>query len=274
MFCKSYSDFRKMGYSVKKGEKGMDVLTPVKIKYISIGEGDDAVRVQYKNATKEQRALADRGEAKVYVYDSFRIGRVFDISQTTCPAEDYPKYLDIGFESSEHKKMFDMLKLFAEKELNVRVREGGYSSIGTRGEYDLFEAMITTSENYNDSAQLSILTHELGHAMLHSTLDSLAFPSYVREFEADCVSILLLKRLGFEIPDSRIEHASEQLKWINMEEDAEFRICKSIERASKAYDRVIEFINERTGPDRDEHLFSEQEKENNLEIESFERDGR
>ena len=250
MFCASFNGFKKMGYSINKGEKGMNVFVPVSVMYIKYRQNGEVKTVRYSDASESMKTKVKLGELETYTYNTYRIGKVFDISQTNCPRRDYPNYIDVGFESIEHRKMFDMLKDFAEDELRIKVNEGGITSIATRGEYDPSNKVISTSGIYDDSSQLSILTHEIGHAILHNDLSSFGIEMYIREFEADCVSIMLLKKLGFDIPLSRLEHAKSQVQSIYKHEySPQNVIFSSMERAEKAFDMVIDYLSKRTGID-------------------------
>lgn len=96
-FCPVFSGMEgKRGAFVKKGEHGLSIFVPVLVTVLETEEGP----VQLKYASKEQKEAYKRGEIKGETETRFRLGTVFDISQTTFPPERYPELFHMGYESS------------------------------------------------------------------------------------------------------------------------------------------------------------------------------
>ena len=152
-----------MGYQVKKGEHGMKILVPVLKKFIKVNDEF----IPLASATPEQKKLYKENKLEVKEKLFFKVGTVFDIAQTTCPTADYPKYLDLGYSSKKHKDLFQSLKTYSEKEFNCPVHENSFSSVRLRGYYEPATNQILISGNFDDTTKLSVLSHELGHAVLH-----------------------------------------------------------------------------------------------------------
>lgn len=246
MFCSSFKDFNDMGYSVKKGEHGMKILVPVHKTYLNI----DGAWKPLSTATPEQKKAYKLNQVESKKVKFFKVGTVFDIAQTTCPSQDYPKFLDLGYSSEQHKALFESLKRFCESELNYQVNESAYSSVIMRGLCNHLSKEISISSNFNDTTKLSILTHEAGHAIIHSSLETMSLPTYQKEFEADVVSIMLQDYMGVEIPNSRKQHLSDCYKaMISGEDYKPEHLAQSFERANKAYGKIIKNINQELRPD-------------------------
>ena len=111
MFCNSYKAYQDMGYSVKRGEHGMKILVPTIKTYLNI----DGSPVPLSKATKEQKEAYKQHRIEAEQRIHFKVGTVFDIAQTNCPKEDYPKYFDLGYTSEQHKQLYELMKTYCEK---------------------------------------------------------------------------------------------------------------------------------------------------------------
>lgn len=167
-FCASYKAFQDMGYQVQKGQTGMKIFVPYITTVFHDPESDQWIKLS--EGTKEQKALVKAGQLESKQYTSFGIGTVFDIGQTDCPPEDYPKLLDMGFASETHNRLYQALVNYAESQ-NISVEEKFLPTITTRGYYKRSENSITISDKLNDSMKLSVMSHELAHALMHNAED-------------------------------------------------------------------------------------------------------
>ena len=241
--CNSYKRYQKMGYQVKKGEHGMKILVPVLKKFIKVNDKFTPL----SSATAEQKKLYKENKLEVKEKLFFKIGTVFDISQTTCPTQDYPKYIDIGYSSEKHAVLFNTLKSYCKKEFNCPVHENAFSSVSLRGYYELKTNQILISGNFDDTTKLSVLSHELGHAMLHRNVQNT--PTYQVEFEADAYSIMHKHYCGIEIPESRIRHCAENLKLMCKQNGYEKQVQKSLDTAHTAFKNTVNVINKELRPE-------------------------
>ncbi len=74
----SFANWKKLGYSVKRGEKGLDILVPTPRK------------IKKKDETKTQTTGKKKEEEKEKIQMYFKFKSTFDISQTTA-YDDYKK---------------------------------------------------------------------------------------------------------------------------------------------------------------------------------------
>lgn len=214
MFCASFDEWRQKGCSVKKGEQGMKIFVPVKAKFLELPDGS---MVQLKYATKEQKEAYKAGklDAKTKVY--FKIGHTFDVHQTTFPPEDYPKLAHRGYSSEEHAKCLEAMIAWADKELNCptfyKEHENEIHGAALYGFFHVRRNEIHLSSSLMDTAALSTFCHELGHALLHNRLERFSESSASqKEFEADCMRVLLNSHMGFDIPDTAKSHLADHYK--------------------------------------------------------------
>ena len=200
-YVQSFDAWKKMGASIQKGEKGCKVYVPVNATILKI----DGHLVPLEQATKEQKLRYKAGEIESITKQHFRIGNVFDISQTTYPKENYPKLFHMGYRSALHAAITAGLVEYARTELHCPVEITNLKSISLRGNYNPERNRIRLNEMLEDTEKLSTMSHELGHALLHQTLPIEKSTAQV-ELEADALGIMLESHFGIALEDSRKRH--------------------------------------------------------------------
>jgi len=217
-YVASYEDWKEKGYQVQRGQHGIKIIFPIRTEIFEVGEKDG--KKQYRrvtNATPEEKAMIERGQIKPFTTTRFGVGNVFDISQTDCPAEDYPEFYHMGYTSDRHALLYNAVKQYAGLK-GISVEEADLHSISLRGQFAPLSNIIRISDKLNDTEKLSTFTHELGHALLHGDPASFNKNSSVKELEADCISIMLQQEMGIDLTDSRKKHFVQH-----------YNICKDLE---------------------------------------------
>lgn len=204
-FVQSYDAWKSMGYPVKKGEKGMRILVPVKTTYLKLNEND---LIKLSQATKEQVESFKDGKIESFQRLSFMPGTTFDISQTTYPPEKYPQLFSLGYPSAVHDLVTEGLVAFYEEKLNVPVSFKDLHSIALRGYYNPEQGEIVINNRLNSTEKLSTLTHELGHALSKHKKGEEKSSSQI-EWEADAISIMIQSSMGLEISNTRKQHLKD-----------------------------------------------------------------
>ena len=112
IFVSSRTKFQEMGFALKRGEyfKPIWILRPERKAFFQ--RGDEIVAL--KNATREERELLAQGTLETFTRTYFRPARVYELAQTDCPPEQYPKICGRGFSDAEHKALYERLKVAAE----------------------------------------------------------------------------------------------------------------------------------------------------------------
>ena len=206
-YVQSFQAWNAMDTYVKKGQKGLKILVPVKCTYLTIGDES----IPLRKATKEQAAAYKQVKIKGEERLHFKVGTVFDISQTTFPKERYPELFSMGYSSGQHKEIIQGLTEFAKEKLDCSVITTDLQSISLRGDYSPFFNRIRLNTFLGDTEKLSTLSHELGHAMIHHIPDTKKTPSQL-EFEADALSIMVQAHCGIEVTESRKHHLAGNYK--------------------------------------------------------------
>lgn len=203
-YVQSYDAWKKMGYPVQAKERSIKIFVPVQATFLNVADG---VSVPLSKASAEQKAAYNAGEITGVSRLLFKLGNVFDISQTNMPKEEYPKMFSMGYSSDLHNDICKGLKDFSQEKLNCEVVENNLNSISLRGLYFPKENKIELNNLLEDTQRLSTLSHELGHALIHRVPSNKS--SSQKEFEADAVSIMIQSNYGIELTDSRKQHLAD-----------------------------------------------------------------
>lgn len=234
-YVAGFNKWKELGYSVKKGQHGIKVLVPQRIKLFPVVDRDG--RQKYKlvsQATDDEAKAIALGEIRVMERTAFGVGIVFDISQTDCPVQDYPKLYNMGYASATHADLYAAIKAYVEQ-TGGTLGEADLSSISLRGTYDRVSDTITLSDKLNDTQKLDTITHELGHSVMCKEEKQLKqeVPRAIAELEADAVSIMLQTYVGLELTDARKSHFVQHYKAAEALDG--FRLQDVLKRVNAAY---------------------------------------
>lgn len=86
---RTFDQFKKDGYHVKKGEKGIKILKPVEHEVFQ--RADKSVVDVFKATASEKEAIKN-GNLKTQKKLYYKLQTVFDVSQTNIPKEEYGRY--------------------------------------------------------------------------------------------------------------------------------------------------------------------------------------
>lgn len=206
-FVQSFEGWKKMDSHLEKGSVGIKILVPVKVTYLNV---DDDNKIQLSKASKELKEKYKKGEIEAQSVTRFKVGNVFDISQTNFPKEKYPDLFDMGKKSMKHRTVTNGLIEFAEQEIHCSVSTENLESIALLGFYTPSKHSITLNERMEDTVRLSTMSHELGHALEHWSMPDTSVAQ--KEFEGDAISIMLQQRYGIEVIEQRARHITEHFK--------------------------------------------------------------
>ncbi len=249
-FVGSFQKFKELGYNVKKGEKAIYIYVPVMTTFFLT---DDKKYKPVSQATKEEKALIKSGEIATKKELHFKLAPTFDISQTDCPVADYPKIFSMGYTSETHAKAIEDITHYSVNQLNCNVEIKDLSSITLKGFYNPNLHKITLNDKINDTEKLTVLCHELGHAVLHNNLKEYNNndPS-VLEIEADMFSIMLQSHAGIELTDSQKKHFTDHYRALEQynnsikKEEDKVDVNELFDKAFNKYQECAKGIEEHT----------------------------
>ncbi len=238
-FVASQAKWSEMGYRVRPEHmrRGIEIYRPVQQPYFERGN----YTLKLNRATPEERYQIAAGQIKTSQRTFFVLYNVYDISQTTCPVEEYPRIYNKGQESPAHAAVFDATKKVAELE-GIHVTRDDLASISMGGYFSPDTNSIHINQLEQDSHAAVVMLHEYSHALLHNT-SSPDLPTAVKEFEAQGTAVMLLKHYGCTIEALEQKYLVDCLtKAIN--ENPDFKIEKSLTRMGKQFAHAKERIDQ------------------------------
>lgn len=239
-YFQSFEAWKKAGYSINRGQHGLKVLVPLKTTYLQDKDGN-YVKLSEAPAELKNKYMKAPDSVKHINKTYYKIGNVFDISQTNVPKEEYPSFYYMGYNDVKLDILSAGIKNYCVSKLNIPVNNIDMNSISLRG-YHIKDTLINMNDKLNSTEYLSTLTHEVGHAVMQHTAGQ---NTYLKEFEADCFSIMLESHLGVEITESRKHHLADNYRQLEQsQEGEEIDINSVINDVMKTFSNVIENIDE------------------------------
>lgn len=214
-FVASFQAWRSQGHSVRRGETGMKIFVPVNGTFFKDASG---IVKQLSQATEEERKLVKENKLESWQRLLFKIGTVFDIIQTNVPYTEYPKILTPGVSSYEHATIAERLAIYIQENVcDIKTERTEGATIF--GSFTPKDNIIHISPALEDTARLSTLAHELGHAVMHNTQPELS--AVEMEFQADAFSIMLHQELGLEVSEDTKGHLAHVFNEMKKEVESE-----------------------------------------------------
>ena len=176
-----FHTWKRLGRFVKKGEKGIMIYVPITVK-------KDDVR---KRDTNEDELETD-DEALKEKSLFFKIGYVFDVSQTTGkPVPEISLDMEMGGESFYERCLELASKYNVKVEISDTLRVFGLSKGGH----------VVIKRDDNMASMASTLLHELAHEELHRNRDKT--DREIEELEAETVAYVVCSHFGIQVPSDK-----------------------------------------------------------------------
>lgn len=239
-FVASFTKWKQLGYNIKRGQHHIKISRPIEIsKFPRVVKGK-TVWTDIKYASPEEKAKIADGLLEVQKTTKFIPHQVFDISQTDCPVEEYPKFYNMGHPDMEQQQLYECIKQYA-KESGFTVTEEDLSSISLHGYYNPQDDSIHINSLLEDSGRLETMCHELAHGVLHKTSTQ---PTEIKELEAESFSAMLKRKMGFPVSEESKRYIKQYAVKCNSLANAKFDMSKTLERLSKTFNHVTKGIEE------------------------------
>ncbi|MBH0158714.1 ImmA/IrrE family metallo-endopeptidase [Fictibacillus sp. 5RED26] len=213
----SFTDFKKKGFFVNKGEKGIGILVPFELPKMFRALNGEKKKVS--EATPEEKKLLKNGTLEVLKQRSigFKKGYVFDISQTNATAEDLTKIFPNRWLEGDVKD-YDLLdqgiNAYMEK-IGVQLRENESYSLGVaKGAYFPGTHEIILNPRNGQLQNIKTKIHELAHATLHRD-SKLSQPE--KEFQAELVAVSVASYFGLDTTEYSLPYLHEWTKGAKLE---------------------------------------------------------
>lgn len=205
----SFKAFSDAGFKINKGEKAMKVFVPVNVTTFIDSKG---VSKRLSEATKEEKQLIQSKKIETTQKRHYKLGNVFDVSQTNAGVDDLPKIFpnrpyNFSFEGNEThflkalKEVSESRGVPVSESFDIGVAKGQYT-------YTAFSdsRIIELNPRFDVLNQSATLIHEMGHASLHHHKDGLTKAE--REFQAELVSHVVSKHFGLDTEEKSIPYVA------------------------------------------------------------------
>lgn len=234
----SYKNWQEKGYHVQKGEKAIYILAPNSRKIITDLDGKNLGFLN--NASKEYQRKIKQGKLKVKdKIIGYRPVPVFDIRQTDCPIEEYPRYFQqfhlIG-KAQHYEEMLSALSSYRDS-VGVTQIEGVIAhqqAQGANGFCIPDKKIIYINKDLSQLGYLSTYIHELAHSQLHK--DS-RLKTHEEEYQAELTAGVVTGYFGLETQEkvTHYLHNWTENKTITQKEQL-------VNQVMKLSDQMIEHI--------------------------------
>lgn len=241
----SFDQFKKAGFSVSKGEKAIKIFVPTPVQLFKTKDGIKNIN----QATPSEREQIVNGLIKVNKIMKYKLGNVFDVSQTNATAEDLPKIfpnrkydfkLDNDISINQLNKGLEKIS----EGLNVPIREmadsqNGVTELGVaKGAYVQGPGgeEILLNPRLPGTDKTTTLIHELAHAKAHK--NSTLSPGE-KEFQAELTSYVVSKHYGIDTSEQTVPYIA---KWTKNGENVEdkVKLLEEVHTISREFIKVID----------------------------------
>lgn len=247
-----YTTWKKLGRSVKKGEKGIQILAPCPQKILMEQDKLDA----QGNAVLGPDGQPEK-ESAIIKRQRFKIAYVFDLSQTegkelpTLGVDELTGDVE-GFDS-----IFHAVEVLSPVPIHFREPEE------SKGCYNQLEQCIYVNKGMSQVQTMKTLIHETAHAKLHALPVSAGIimgtpvkDRRTREVEAESIAYVVCQHFGIDTSDYSFAYVTG---WSKNKETPELK--SSLDCISKSAAEMIDAI-EKACPAISRITIKEQEAEN------------
>jgi antirestriction protein ArdC len=193
-----YKRWRELGRQVRRGEEGIRIFAPI-LRTVEDEEGGEKARILC----------------------SFKVVKVFDVSQTdpvpgAPPIPEKPRPEALPGSSSAARTLAQSLARLCEAE-GLELRESGEELAalypGANGLYSPKKRLILLRETLTDDQKAKSLTHELAHHLLHRDVPATEMERPTLEAEAEGTAYAVLSYFGVDASSysfAYVAHWAEQ----------------------------------------------------------------
>ena len=258
----SFKFWKDNGFTVNKGEKGIQILIPTPIKNFYDEEGN-IKRVYF--ATKEQKEKLKKGILKdAPPTMSYKKGYVFDVSQTNATAEDLPKLFPnkwLDGEIENYDKMYKAMESVA-NDIGVNII-APKSELGVaKGVSYTMTKEVALNPRNSQLQNVKTLLHELAHAKLHTANTRHKYSKAEKEFQAEMVAYSVCSYFNIDTSEYSLSYLNHYSKNTDIKEKK--KLLNEIKDTSSEFITIIEnsLFNDR---DIEKTIESKNTNEQNIE---------
>ncbi len=218
-YVAGYNTWKTLGRQVKKGEKGITIISPCPHTKTTYVDAIDPDTLQVKRDFNGDPIK----EKKEITYTGFKTSTVFDVSQTD--GKELPKLAEeLKGDVPNYMEAMEAVKAVA----GVPVKFGEWND-ERKGYYDTANKEIVIKAGMSEAQTLKTAVHELTHSVLHSDKDHMKDPRTM-EVEAESVAFIACQHLNLDTSDYSFEYLAS---WSSDKELPELKASlKTIQQTS------------------------------------------
>lgn len=253
----SFSFWKEKGFSVQKGEKGIQILVPNRT--VPKFKDQEGKWKSVNKASEEEKKKVEKGQIEVQpgrLY--FSVGNVFDISQTNASAKDLPhifpnRWLEGSIE--DYKSLYKGMEAIAEKN-GVKIIEPKEELGVAKGvSYTLTKEVALNPRN-SELQNVKTLLHELAHAKLHTKETHMNYTAPEKEFQAEMTAYTVASYFGIDTSEYSLGYLANWTQGRELKDKT--RLLKEVHDTSMEFIETIE-----------SNLNKENEKSHEKEVEGL-----
>ncbi|RAN85237.1 LPD25 domain-containing protein [Bacillus sp. SRB_331] len=253
----SFSFWKEKGFTVKKGEKGIQILVPNRT--VAKFKDKEGTWKTVTKANEEEKKQIESKSVEVKpgrLY--FAVGHVFDVSQTNAKAEDLPRiFPNRWLEGSvkDYKSLYRGMEAVAEKN-GVKIIEPKQELGVAKGvSYTLTKEVALNPRN-SELQNVKTLLHELAHAKLHTAETHMTYTAPEKEFQAEMTAYAVSSYFGIDTSEYSLGYLASWTQGKEMKDKT--KLLKEVHETSIEFIETIENT-----------LEKEKEKINEKEVEGM-----
>lgn len=227
--CNSFIRWQSLGRTINKGAKGIEILCPVKYKYMVEEDvyENGCVVFNSDGTTKKERKEKEGLR--------FKIGHTFDVSDTS--GDEIPTLTKRLEESPAilEKVIEEIMKA---SDIPVAYDDTLHDAYGY---YHLLEKRIGIQPNLGSLHTCKTIIHELAHSKLHSLEQEEKISKNEREIEAESVAYVTLTHFGFDVSEYSFSYVASYCNGKSTKE-----LQDSLSRIERCSRELIDFLVEHT----------------------------
>jgi len=175
--------WKKLGRSVKKGEKGIPIFAPIKVKKRPEPADNEGITEEDEKTYNRERMF-------------FKVVYVWDVSQTEGePLPETPDAMGVSG-SAEH-----ILPLLEKHTLSEGIKLNYADSLGGAHGMSMGGKIIVLS-SLTDEQKFHALAHELAHEYLHKGMERREYSKKLKETEAEAAAYIVSRHFGLKLKSS------------------------------------------------------------------------
>lgn len=234
----SFKFWKDNGFSVNKGEKGIQILVPAPLKKFIDEQGQERYLF---TATKEEKEQVKKGKLKEAPSGmTYKKGYVFDVSQTNATADDLPKLFPNKWIEGDIKDYDKLYKAMENVASNIGVKiisPKDELGVSKGVSYTLTKEVALNPRN-SQLQNVKTLLHELTHAKLHTATTHNNYTKQEKEFQAEMTAYAICSYFNMDTSEYSLKYLDAYSKNTDIKEKK--HLLNEIKDTTKEFIEIIE----------------------------------